>query len=93
MTASSSTPSASMAVSRPNSGGGPDTDASGTFWNGDYGILGGKHRADFRQYQRNDSTHTLTCSWGSFQYTIAVPNGNYTVNLKFAAIYSTTADN
>ncbi|HKE23919.1 MAG TPA: malectin domain-containing carbohydrate-binding protein, partial [Bryobacteraceae bacterium] len=75
---SRTTPSTSTVVFRANSGGEPYTDASGNFWNGDYDYAGG-NTAETSASISGTTTPILyqTCRWGSFQYTIAVPNGNY----------------
>jgi hypothetical protein len=80
------------AVFRVNAGGSAYSDPSGNFWSGDYGFTGGNTAGTGATVTgSNASPLYQTCRWGAFGYTVTVPNGNYTVNLKFAEIYFTTA--
>ena len=61
-------------------------------WNADTGSSGGTTYATSGAIQ-NTTTPALyqTERFGNFQYQFSVPNGNYTVTLKFAEIYFSTA--
>jgi subtilisin family serine protease len=85
-------PVTATAVFRVDAGGAAYTDASGNYWNGDYNFVGG-YTAMTSAPVSGTTSPTLyqTCRWGSFSYPVSVPNGNYTVNLKFAEIYFTSA--
>ena len=93
--AASSTPASgptpATAVFRVDAGGAPYTDSAGKFWSGDYDFLGG-NTAQTSALVSGTAAPPLyqTCRWGSFGYSVSVPNGNYTVNLKFAEIYFTS---
>jgi subtilisin family serine protease len=79
-------------VFRVDSGGGSYTDPSGNFWNGDYDFVGGYTAVTGTTVTGTTASPLYqTCRWGSFSYPVRVANGNYTVNLKFAEIYFTTA--
>jgi len=94
-TTSSATPTTStVAVARINACGGAYTDPSGNVWSADYGFgagscdnsttsIGGTTAQALYQNQRW-SNDALT-------YQIPVANGTYTVNLKFAELYFTSA--
>lgn len=80
------------AVFRVDSGGAPYTDPSGNYWNGDSNYTGGfTYQTSASVNGTMASTLYQTCRWGSFSYGVSVPNGNYTVNLKFAEVYFTAA--
>jgi hypothetical protein len=75
---------------RVNCGGNGYTDTLGRYWSADYGYNGGltystsssvSNTADPSLYQ------TERYSAGKFSYQFSVPNGTYTINLKFADIY------
>ena len=70
---------------RVNSGAGAYTDGSGNTWSADTGFSGGLTWSVTTPIS-NTATQPLyqTCRYGNFSYTFAVPNGTYTVNLKFA---------
>ncbi|MDE3166012.1 MAG: malectin, partial [Acidobacteriota bacterium] len=76
------------------SSGGPYTDSQGQVWAGDYGYLQSlgtwsttaaiSNTLDPALYQTERFNYP-----GSLTYQFGVPNGNYTVTLKFAEIYDT----
>jgi len=77
---------------RLNAGGPAYTDGSGNPWAGDYGYSGGNTALTFSNIAGTNSPALYqTCRWGAFGYNLAVPNGSYTVTLKFAEIYFTVA--
>jgi uncharacterized repeat protein (TIGR02543 family) len=80
------------------SAGGPYTDSQGQYWAADYGYLQGSTysttasitgTADPKLYQTERYNYNGTPSTLTYQF--SVPNGNYTVTLKFAEIYDTAA--
>jgi hypothetical protein len=75
---------------RVNAGGAAYTDPSGQSWNADQGFLGGASYQTSAAIS-NTATPALYQSerWatGTLEYKFNVPNGTYTVNLKFAEIY------
>ncbi|HEY1339095.1 MAG TPA: malectin domain-containing carbohydrate-binding protein [Bryobacteraceae bacterium] len=75
---------------RVNAGGPAYTDGAGIAWSADTGFTAG-NTWGVTQPISNTSTPTLyqTCRWGSFGYQFTVPNGPYTVNLKFAEVSMT----
>jgi hypothetical protein len=79
---------------RVNAGGGSYTDPQGNVWSADTGFTGGSSYSVTRPIA-NTTTQLLYQSerWktGSLDYNFAVPNGTYTVTLKFAEIYFTAA--
>src|SRR5258705_407577 len=81
-------PPASSAV-RVNCGGNSYPDSQGRVWSADYGYSGGSTYST-SSWVSNTSDPTLyqteRYANGSFTYQFSVPNGNYTVNLKFADI-------
>jgi len=84
-------PSNSTVYARIDSGGPGYTDPSGNTWSGDWGYSGGDTSGTSANIaSTNAPTLYQTCRWGAFSYGFNVPNGNYTVNLKFAEIYFTT---
>ncbi|HKE28327.1 MAG TPA: malectin domain-containing carbohydrate-binding protein, partial [Bryobacteraceae bacterium] len=75
-----------------NAGGPAYTDGSGNTWAGDYGYSGGNTAQTSSNIAGTNSPALYqTCRWGAFGYNLTVPNGSYTVTLKFAEIYYTTA--
>jgi len=72
---------------RVNAGGGAYTDTNGNAWSGDTAYSGGATWSVGNTIS-NTSAQALyqTCRYGSFGYNFPVPNGTYTVNLKFAEI-------
>ena len=72
---------------RVNSGGPAYTDSQGATWSGDAGYAGGNTWAIWQPIG-NTTTSALyqTCRYGPFTYLFSVPNGTYTVNLKFAEV-------
>jgi hypothetical protein len=84
-------PSYTTPYARINAGGWPYTDGSGKTWSGDYDFSGGATaQTSANITSTNAPTLYQSCRWGAFSYHWNVPNGNYTVNLKFAEIYFTT---
>jgi hypothetical protein len=78
-----------------HAGGGAYTDPQGQLWSADTGFSGGSLWATGAAIL-NTPTPALyqTLRYGStFQYQFAVPNGSYTVTLKFAEIYFSGAGN
>jgi hypothetical protein len=77
---------------RVNAGGGAFTDPSNNTWSADTGFNGGNAYST-GQPIANTATPALyqTCRWGAFTYQYAVPNGSYTVNLKFAEVSMSAA--
>jgi hypothetical protein len=72
---------------RVNASGPAYTDGSGNAWSADTGFSGG-NTWSVASAITGTTTPALyqTCRWGVFGYTFAAPNGNYTVNLKFAEV-------
>jgi uncharacterized protein (TIGR03437 family) len=87
--AGSLSPSASGVI-RIHAGGGDYTDPDGNAWSADRGFSGGGTFTTTNAI-RNTPTPALYQSerWSDqpFKYSFTVPNGNYTVTLKFAEIY------
>jgi parallel beta-helix repeat protein len=87
---SSSSGGGSFTPIRVNCGGGQYTDLSGLTWSSDTGSSGGSTYSTSASIS-NSSSPTLYQShrWnrGSLDYSFQVPNGTYTVTLKFAEIY------
>jgi hypothetical protein len=80
---------------RLNAGGGSFTDpANGNLWTADTGFNGGDAFATSTAI--TDTAHPSQAPlyqsqrFGNFTYQFAVPNGNYTVNLKFAEVWWTS---
>src|SRR5579872_2480607 len=72
---------------RVDAGGTTYTDPSGNTWAWDSQYIGGNTAATGATVSGTTaSTLYQTCRWGTFSYQFAVPNGNYTVILKFAEI-------
>ena len=81
------------AAARVNAGGGAFTDSSGNSWAADTGFTGGSTYAT-----TNGITNTTSPALyqdvrfgSSFSYLIPVANGQYTVKLKFAEVYYSSA--
>jgi hypothetical protein len=72
---------------RVNAGGGAYTDSGGQVWTADAAYSGGTPFATSAAIA-NTSSQVLyqTCRYGNFGYNFAVPNGSYTVTLKFAEV-------
>ena len=88
-------PSGTFTPIRVNAGGPAYTDpGTGNVWSADTGSLGGSTYATGNPIS-NTTTPTLyqTERWssGTLEYSYTVPNGTYTVNLKFAEIYFTSS--
>lgn len=77
---------------RVNAGGSAYTDSAGTFWSADTGYAAGA-KWSITNAISNTVSPTLyqTCRYGSFSYQYAVPNGSYTVKLKFAEVVYSAA--
>jgi AraC-like DNA-binding protein len=76
------------------SAGGPYTDSLGQYWAADYGYLQGSTYATGNTITGTADPHLYqTERWNdpTLTYQFSVPNGNYTVTLKFAEIYDTAA--
>ena len=84
--------SGTFAPIRINAGGSTYTDTSGNVWTSDTGFNAGSTFST-TQTIGNTTAQPLyqTERFGTFQYQFSVPNGNYTVNLKFAEIYFTSS--
>jgi len=76
---------------RINAGGPAYTDGAGQQWSADKGSIGGTVYSVTSQIM-GTATPALyqTERYGTFQYQLSVPNGDYTVRLKFAELYFTT---
>jgi Malectin domain/Bacterial Ig-like domain/IPT/TIG domain/Glucose / Sorbosone dehydrogenase len=81
---------------RVRAGGGSYTDSAGNVWAADNGFSGGgtysitgaiAGTSDQPLYQTERTGQNV----GTFSYTFAVPNGTYTITLKFAELYWTSA--
>jgi hypothetical protein len=84
--------SSSFTPVRVNAGGMTYTDLSGNTWAWDYDYIGGNTAGINGTIAGTTATAIYqSCRWGNFAYQFPVPNGSYTVNLKFAEIYFTTA--
>ena len=78
---------------RVNAGGGSYTDPQGNVWSADTGFNTGSSYSDPRSIAGTGTPalyQTEHYAMGPFQYSFNVPNGNHTVNLKFAEIYFTS---
>jgi hypothetical protein len=75
---------------RINAGGPNYTDPDGQLWSADKGSIGGSVYSVTSPIV-GTTTPALyqTERYGTFQYQLSVPNGDYTVNLKFAELYFT----
>ncbi|MBZ5582640.1 MAG: malectin [Acidobacteriia bacterium] len=70
---------------RVNAGGNSYSDPNGTVWSADTGFVNGGAYAVSGAVQGTSAQPLYqTSRWGAFSYRFAVPNGSYTVNLKFA---------
>ena len=77
---------------RVNSAGPSYVDSLGQSWSADTGFTGGNTWTNLGAITGTASpTVYQTCRWGAFSYSFTVPNGTYTVNLKFAEISLTGA--
>jgi hypothetical protein len=83
----------SLALLRVNAGGGAYTDSQGISWGADTGYTGGAIWSVTNPIANTPSSALYqTCRYGSsFSYNFAVPNGTYTVKLKFAEVSMTGA--
>jgi len=79
---------------RVNSGGPSYTDSLGQSWLADYGVTGGNTSSAKAATISNTTDPTLyqTARYGAFTYNFTVPNGLYTVTLKFSENYWTAAN-
>ncbi len=83
---------ATLTVNRINSGGPAYTDAERVVWSADQQFTGGATYSTTQPITNTGAQQLYqTCRYGEFYYPIAVPNGNYTVTLKFAEISRTAA--
>jgi hypothetical protein len=80
---------------RVRAGGGSVTDASGNVWSADAGFIGGYTYADQNQIGNTDTPALYQAQRYSvatpLEYRFQVPNGSYSVTLKFAETYFTSA--
>ena len=78
---------------RVNAGGGAYTDPQGQLWNADYGYVGQGGTMGTGAAIAGTTSDPLyqTTRWGDTTYTFPVPNGNYTVTLKFCESYGPVA--
>src|SRR6202011_6137559 len=75
-----------------HAGGVQYTDMLGQVWSADNSFTGGSEASTTSTIQNtSDPALYQTERYGQFTYNFAVPNGNYTVLLKFAEIYWTQA--
>jgi hypothetical protein len=75
-----------------NSGGSTYTSGTGQVWSADSNFTGGQVGTTTAAISNTpDPALYQSDRFGSFDYNMTVPNGNYTVNLKFAETYFTTA--
>lgn len=84
-------PGSSSSTIRVNAGGSAFTDPSGKVWSADTNYAGGSAYTSTHSIQ-NTTTPTLYQTEryaATFQYIFSVPNGTYSVNLKFAENYMT----
>jgi hypothetical protein len=87
-----STTSSNVPVVRVNAGGGSYIDPSGNTWGWDNDYIGGYTAGTGTTVAGTTASPIYqTCRWGGFTYQFPVSNGSYTVILKFAEIYFTTA--
>jgi hypothetical protein len=83
-----------FATIRVRAGGGALVDAAGNNWSADYGFLGGFAYSDSAPVSNTATPalyQTQRYNTGVVQYQFAAPNGSYTVTLKFAETYFTSA--
>ncbi len=72
---------------RIHAGGGAYVDAQGYTWSADAGYTGGAPWSTANPIVNTNAAPLYqSARWGSFSYLFPVPNGQYTVNLKFAEI-------
>jgi len=77
---------------RINAGGPAYTDSSARLWNADSGFTGGDVYSSSSVISGASAPALYqTERFGAFQYQFAVSNGTYTVNLKFAELFFTSA--
>jgi len=79
---------------RVHAGGGALVDAAGNSWSADYGFLGGFTYSDSARVSNTATPalyQTQRYNTGVVQYQFPAPNGSYTVILKFAETYFTSA--
>lgn len=79
---------------RVRAGGEALVDASGNSWSADYGFVGGFTYADSEPVNNTATPalyQTQRYNTGVVQYQFPAPNGSYTVTLKFAETYFTSA--
>jgi hypothetical protein len=82
----------SFAPLRVNAGGGTYRDPQGTNWNADTGYAAGSTWSIANPISNTASPALYqSCRYGDFGYQFSVPNGTYTVTLKFAEIYMNAA--
>ena len=93
-TTSSGSEAASGGVIAVHSGGGAYTTSSGVQFGADTDFSGGSTYSTTKAISGTpDSALYQDQRYGNFSYTFAVPNGSYTVVLKFAEIYWSAAGN
>lgn len=93
LTATQRAPSLPLPI-RVNAGGGAYTDPQGNVWSPDIGFSGGASYSTSSAVAGTNAPALYQSehySNGPFQYQFSVPNGTYTVNLKFAEIFFTSA--
>ncbi|HEY1336473.1 MAG TPA: malectin domain-containing carbohydrate-binding protein [Bryobacteraceae bacterium] len=72
---------------RVNAGGTAYVDSLGQTWAADTGYSGGNTWSVSNSIANTNAPALYqTCRWGSFSYHYSVPNGSYTVKLKFAEV-------
>ena len=79
---------------RVNAGGAALWDSNGQLWSGDYGATGGNTYGVARSIANTSVPQLYTSeryATGPLTYSFNVPNGTYTITLKFAEIYFWTA--
>ena len=81
-------PTPTPSPTRVHAGGGSYTDSLGQTWNADTDFSGGDvYNTASPINNTPDPALYQTERWGAFSYQFAVPNGSYSVVLKFAEIY------
>jgi len=84
---SATTPATSSSTIRVNAGGGAYTDSVGQAWAADNSYTGGATWSVANTIANTTSQPLFqTCRYGAFSYNFAVPNGTYTVTLRFAEV-------
>src|SRR5205085_566723 len=82
--AATATPTSGVTPQRVNAGGPAYTDSSSHVWSADSGASGGgTYGTGVAVSGTADSTLYQTGRYGNFSYSFPVPNGTYTVTLKF----------